>query len=94
MPGHRGDREGEGHHRGIGVAREYEFRPVSPLEEVEKAKTTINNMVMYYHDEVHEEGVVQLPCLGDGAHPESLQGQDVHSSGIRQLNVAINGEKR
>ena len=37
-------------------------------EEVEKAKTTINNFVMYYHDEVthldevHEEGVVQLPC--------------------------------
>ena len=36
--------------------------------EVEKAKTTINNFVMYYHDEVthpdevHEEGVVQLPC--------------------------------
>ena len=35
-------------------------------EEVEKAKTTINNFVMYHHDEVthpdevHEEGVVQL----------------------------------
>ena len=37
-------------------------------EEVEKAKTTINNIVRYYHDkvthpdEVHEECVVQLPC--------------------------------
>ena len=36
-------------------------------EKVEKAKTTINNIVMYYHDEVthpdevHEEHVVQLP---------------------------------
>ena len=67
----------------MGVARESEFRPVSPLEEVEKAKTTINNEVTH-PDEVHEEGVVQLPCLGDGAHPESLHGQDVFSSGIRQ----------
>ena len=36
-------------------------------ETVQKAKTTINNIVMYYHDEmthpdeVHEEYVVQLP---------------------------------
>ena len=57
---------------------------------VEKAKTTINNMVMSYHnevthpDEAHEECFVQLPCLGDEAHPERLQGQDVHSSGISQ----------
>ena len=27
---------------------------------------------------------MQLPCLGDEAHPEGLQGQDVHSSGISQ----------
>ena len=59
-------------------------------ETVEKAKTTINNTVMYHHNEVmhpvevHEECVPQLPCLGDEAHPERLQGQDVHSSGISQ----------
>ena len=29
-----------------------------------KAKTAINNIVLYYHpDEVHEECVVQLPLL-------------------------------
>ena len=59
-------------------------------ETVEEAKTTINNILRYYHDEadapekVHEECVVQLPCLGDEAHPEKLQGQDVNSSRIRQ----------
>ena len=63
-------------------------------EKVQKAKTTINNIVRFHHDgvthpdEVHEECVVQLlywqGWLGDEAHPERLQAQDVHSSGIRQ----------
>ena len=71
-------------------SKKYKITIDESAETVEKEKTTINNIVMYYHDEathpdeVHEECVVQLPCLGDEAHPERLQGQDVHSSGISQ----------
>ena len=67
-------------------SKKYKITIDESAEEVEKAKTTINNIVMYYHDpdEVYEECVVQLPSLEDEAHPERLQSQDVHSSGIRQ----------
>ena len=75
-------------------SKKYKITIDESAGEVEKAKTNINNFVMYYHDEVthpdevHEESVVQLLCwygwLGDDAHPERLQGQDVHSLGIHQ----------
>ena len=71
-------------------SKKYKFAIDESAETAEKAKTTINNTVMHYRnevthpDEVHEECVVQLPSLGDEAHPERLQGRDVHSSGIRQ----------
>ena len=47
-------------------SKEYKITIDESAEEVENAKTT-NHVVMYYHDEVthpdevHEEGVVQLP---------------------------------
>ena len=75
-------------------SKKYKITIDESAETVEKAKTTINNIVMFCHDEVahpdevHEECVVQLLCLRgwleDEAHPERLQGQDVHSSKIRQ----------
>ena len=48
-------------------SKKYKITIDESAEEVKKAKATINNFVMYYHDEVthpdevHEEGVVQLP---------------------------------
>ena len=69
-------------------SKKYNIAIDESAETVEKTKTTIKNVVRYYHDEathpdeVHEECVVQLPCLGDEAHPERLQGKDLHSSGI------------
>ena len=48
-------------------SKKYKITIYESAETVEKAKTTINNIVMYYHDEVthpdevHEECVVQLP---------------------------------
>ena len=45
----------------------YEITIDGSAEKVETAKTTINNIVRYYHDdvthpdEVHEECIVQLP---------------------------------
>ena len=71
-------------------SKKYKIAIDESAEKVEKEKTTINNIAMCYHDEathpdeVHEECVVQLPCLGDAAHPKRLQGQDVPSSGISQ----------
>ena len=56
-------------------SKKYKIAVDESAETVEKEKTTINNSVMYCHDEathldeVHEECVVQLPCLGDEAHP-------------------------
>ena len=47
-------------------SKKYKITIDESAEEVEKAKTTINNIVMYYHDEVthpdevYEEFVVQL----------------------------------
>ena len=83
MPRHRGHREGEGHHRGIGVAREHEFRSVSPLEEVEKAKTTINNIVN--PDDVHEE----MKHI-----PKDYKVKMYIPRESANQNVAIHGEKR
>ena len=48
-------------------SKKYKTAIDESAETVQKAKTTINNIVMYYHyevthpDEVHEEYVVQLP---------------------------------
>ena len=48
-------------------SKKYKIAIDESAETVEKAKTTINNVVRYYHDEVthpdevHEECVVQLP---------------------------------
>ena len=48
-------------------SKKYKITIDESAEEVEKAKMTINNIVMFYHDEVthpdevHEECVVQLP---------------------------------
>ena len=48
-------------------SKKYKITIDGSAETVEKAKTIINNIVMYYHNEVthpgevHEEGV-QLPC--------------------------------
>ena len=56
-------------------SKKYKITIDESTETNEKEKTTINNIVMYYHDEathpdeVHEECVVQLLCLGDEAHP-------------------------
>ena len=67
-------------------SKAYKITIDESAEEVEKAKTTTTNFLMCSHDEathpdeVHQKCVVQLPCLGDEAHPERLQGQDVHSS--------------
>ena len=50
-------------------SKKYQITTEESAETVEKAKTTINNIVMYYHDEVthpdevHEECVVQLGTL-------------------------------
>ena len=47
-------------------SKKYKITIDDSAEGLEKAKTTMNNFVMYYHDEVmhrdevHEEGVVQL----------------------------------
>ena len=49
-------------------SKKYKIAIDESAETVEKAKTTINNIVMCYHDEVthpnevYEENVVQLPC--------------------------------
>ena len=49
-------------------SKKYKITIDESAEEVEKATTTINNTVKYYHDEVthpddvHEEYIVQLPC--------------------------------
>ena len=51
-------------------SKKYKITIDESAETVEKTKTTLN-VVRYYHeeathpDEVHEECVVQLPCLGD-----------------------------
>ena len=77
-------------HENTKSSKQYKITMDESAEVVEKAKTTINNFVMYYRDEVthpdevHEEGVVQLHYwlgwLGNEAHPEILQGQDVHGN--------------
>ena len=49
-------------------SKKYKIAIDESAETVEKAKTTINNIVRSHHnevthpDEVHEECVVQLPC--------------------------------
>ena len=49
-------------------SKKYKITIDESAEEVEKAKTTCNNIVMHYHDEVthpdevHEERVLQLLC--------------------------------
>ena len=77
-------------------SKKYKIMIRGSAETVEKAKTIINNIAMYYHDEmthpdeVHEEYVVQLPWLWDFAHPERLQGQDVLLSGILRRSERCN----
>ena len=56
-------------------SKKYKIVIDESAETVEKTKTTINNIVRYYHDKAMHP---------DEAHPERLQGQDVQLSGIRQ----------
>ena len=68
-------------------SKKYKIAFDESAETVETEETTINNILVYYHDEathpdeVHEECVRQLPSLRDEAHPERPQGQDVHFLG-------------
>ena len=75
-------------------SKKYKITIDESAEEVEKAKTTVNNIVMYNHDEVthpdevYEKCIVPLPWLEDEAPPERLQGQESANQ-----NVVIFGER-
>ena len=84
-------------------SKKYKITIDESAEEFEKAKTTINNIVKYYHDEVtqsdelHEECVVQVAYwwgwLEDEAHPERLQVKMYIPRESANQNVAIVGER-